>query len=79
MKKTHRKLKDEYGHHRKHGINSGAGKVGHTGASQVLFEIIFVSYLFLDIQSITKLTKTKPLEYCMFEGFIKKKGQLRYK
>jgi hypothetical protein len=50
-----------------------------TSASQVVFEIIFVSYLFLDIKSITKLTKTKPLEYCMLEGFIKKKGQLRYK
>jgi hypothetical protein len=23
MKKTHGKLKDEHGHHRKHGINSG--------------------------------------------------------
>jgi hypothetical protein len=26
MKKTHGKLKDEHGHHIKHGINSGAGK-----------------------------------------------------
>jgi hypothetical protein len=50
-----------------------------TGASQVLFWIICVSYLFLNIQSITKLTKSKTQEYCMFKSFIKKKGQLGYK
>jgi hypothetical protein len=61
------------------GLTQVLANVGLTGASQVLLEIIFVSYLFLYIQSNTKLTKTKPLEYCMFEGFIKKKGQLRYK
>jgi hypothetical protein len=61
------------------GLTQVLANVGHTGASQVFFELIFVSYLFLDIQSITNLTKTKPLEYCMFEGVIKKKGQLRYK
>jgi hypothetical protein len=36
MKKKHGKLKDEKGHHKQNGINSG------TGASQVLFSIIVV-------------------------------------
>ena len=40
------------------------------GDSQVLFQIICVIFV-LNIQLIT-------LEYCMFEGFIKKKGQVGY-
>ena len=79
MKKTHGKLKDEHGHHIKHGINSGAGKCWTYRCFTSTFRDNICLILFLDIQSITKLTKIKPLEYCMFEGFIKKKGQLRYK
>jgi hypothetical protein len=43
MKEKHGKLKDEHVLHRKNGINSGAGK-------------LFVSYFFLGMISITKLT-----------------------
>jgi hypothetical protein len=46
MKEKHGKLKDEHILHRKNGINSGAGK-------------LFVSYFFLYMISITKLTTTK--------------------
>jgi hypothetical protein len=46
MKEKHGKLKDEHVLHKKNGINSGAGK-------------LFVSYFFLYMISITKLTTTK--------------------
>jgi hypothetical protein len=49
MKEKHGKLKDEHVLHRKNGINSGAGK-------------LFVSYFFLYMISITKLTTTKKQE-----------------
>jgi hypothetical protein len=46
------------------GLTQVLANVGHTGASQVLFEIIVVSYLFLYIHSIMKLTKGLPILAC---------------
>jgi hypothetical protein len=67
-------LKDEHGHHIKKWQ-----MLDKTGASQVLFEIFCVSYLFLNIHSIIyEINKIKTQEYCMLESFIKQKGQLGY-
>ena len=56
-KKKHGKLKEEHGHHRKTGLTQVLANVGHNGCYTSTFLDIFVSYLFLNIQSITKLTK----------------------
>ena len=47
------KLKDEQGHHRKNGINSGSGKYW---TLRVVHKYFSRSYLFLDIQSVTTST-----------------------
>ena len=53
-----RQLKDEHGPHRKTGLTQVLENVGDNGCITKYFSrILFVSYLFLNIISITKLTK----------------------
>ena len=53
-----RQLKYEHGPHRKTGLTQVLANVGNNGCFTRYFSrILFVSYLFLNIISITKLTK----------------------
>jgi hypothetical protein len=68
MKEKHGKLKDEHVLHRKNGINSGVGK-------------LFVSYFFLGMISITKLTtaKKRKTNVCLrTKLFDKRDGSTRF-